>query len=150
MVTSCAPLTRPCLRPCPSLRPAHDTLDGLRQGLVSVLLFRSFNSNEPERAKRAGKTREFAHFPKVPRASCKYHARNSTSICERDFEPFSSVFRTIFREKPGSLQFARANVCAAMRTRSTKLERMRKRGGRHAWRELGCSSFPRAIAIPLI
>src|SRR5437879_667398 len=27
-------LTRPCLRPCPSVGPAHDMLDGLRQGLV--------------------------------------------------------------------------------------------------------------------
>jgi len=27
-------LTRPCLRPCPSLRTPHDMLDGLRQGLV--------------------------------------------------------------------------------------------------------------------
>ena len=29
-------LTRPCLRPCPRLRFAHDMLDGLRQGLVSA------------------------------------------------------------------------------------------------------------------
>src|SRR5262249_9202103 len=28
-------LTRPCLRLCPSLRSAHNMLDGLRQGLVS-------------------------------------------------------------------------------------------------------------------
>ena len=28
-------LTRPCLRPCPSLYVDHDMLDGLRQGLVS-------------------------------------------------------------------------------------------------------------------
>jgi hypothetical protein len=28
-------LTRPCLRPSPSLRSAHDMLDGLRQGLGS-------------------------------------------------------------------------------------------------------------------
>src|SRR5262245_5884404 len=27
-------LTRPCLRLCPSLRSAHNMLDGLRQGLV--------------------------------------------------------------------------------------------------------------------
>src|SRR2546426_12616223 len=27
-------LTRPCLRPCPSLRTARNMLDGLRQGLV--------------------------------------------------------------------------------------------------------------------
>src|SRR5262245_40711821 len=29
-------LTRPCLRLCPSLRSAHNMLDGLRQGLVSA------------------------------------------------------------------------------------------------------------------
>ena len=28
-------LTRPCLRPCPSLPPDHDMLDGLTQGLGS-------------------------------------------------------------------------------------------------------------------
>src|SRR3990170_1810886 len=28
-------LTRPCLRPCPSLRTVRNMLDGLRQGLVS-------------------------------------------------------------------------------------------------------------------
>src|SRR3990167_8128594 len=31
-------LTRPCLRPCPSLRTARHMLDGLRQGLVRHLL----------------------------------------------------------------------------------------------------------------
>jgi len=29
-------LTRPCLRPCPSLRTARNMLDGLRQGLVRL------------------------------------------------------------------------------------------------------------------
>src|ERR1700730_3894425 len=29
-------LTRPCVRPCPILRPAHNMLDGLRQGLVRI------------------------------------------------------------------------------------------------------------------
>src|SRR5215510_9704215 len=30
-------LTRPCLRLCPSLRSAHNMLDGLRQGLVRAI-----------------------------------------------------------------------------------------------------------------
>src|SRR3990172_6532207 len=46
-------LTRPCLRPCPSLRTVRNMLDGLRQGLVSsICLNRSprnlnFRPNNP-------------------------------------------------------------------------------------------------------
>jgi hypothetical protein len=31
-------LTRPCLRPYPSFRSMHDMLDGLRQGLVRIVV----------------------------------------------------------------------------------------------------------------
>jgi hypothetical protein len=45
-------LTRPCLRPYPSLRFVHDMLDGLRQGLVRSTAGTETDADETTRRNR--------------------------------------------------------------------------------------------------
>src|SRR3970282_1016450 len=63
-------LTRPCLRPCPSLRTAHNMLDGLRQGLV-----RSASPFDSAKMMTRGRT-----APRGRSAACSTNRRRSSLI----------------------------------------------------------------------